>query len=212
MPRPLLRVEDRLTSASAPGGSRSDSFDVRGATRSSSAYRARTGAGNHAAAGLIRNPGDPDAGSIVLRGSDITALRPWEGSKAAASPARFQHRPSATFPISSPNVMVPLLAPRAQPRRRTVQEHRGKGDDAPRVSSSSRMRPRRPPRCRKAISQRLDVCARYLHRGRKICCLLDEPSAGCLTPAESELPRQVESAACTRAAASAAGIPKVRGC
>src|SRR5207244_3326068 len=55
----------------------------------------------------------PDAGSIVFRGADITALRPWEVVERGIAGTFQSMRPFRHLPIIA-NVMVPLLAPRAR--------------------------------------------------------------------------------------------------
>src|SRR5438445_9036552 len=55
----------------------------------------------------------PGAGSIVFRGADITALRPWEVVERGIAGTFQNMRPFRHLPIIA-NVMVPLVAPRAR--------------------------------------------------------------------------------------------------
>src|SRR5438132_3000703 len=89
------------------------------------------GAGKTTLLRLITKILKPDAGSIVFRGADITALRPWEVVERGIAGTFQNMRPFRHLPIIA-NVMVPLVAPRA-PRRRMGKEHRGKGDGRARV-------------------------------------------------------------------------------
>src|SRR5207247_5033068 len=62
---------------------------------------------------LITKMLKPDAGSIVFRGADITALRPWEVVERGIAGTFQNMRPFRHLPIIA-NVMVPLVAPRAR--------------------------------------------------------------------------------------------------
>src|SRR5437879_8447691 len=71
------------------------------------------GAGKTTLLRLITKILKPDAGSIVFRGTDITALRPWEVVERGIAGTFQNMRPFRHLPIIA-NVMVPLLAPRAR--------------------------------------------------------------------------------------------------
>src|SRR5437879_6068762 len=71
------------------------------------------GAGKTTLLRLITKILKPDAGSIVFRGADITALRPWEVVERGIAGTFQNMRPFRHLPIIA-NVMVPLVAPRAR--------------------------------------------------------------------------------------------------
>src|SRR5881396_4438909 len=65
------------------------------------------GAGKTTLLRLITRVLKPDAGSIVFRGADITALRPWEVVERGIAGTFQNMRPFRHLPIIA-NVMVPL--------------------------------------------------------------------------------------------------------
>src|SRR3989449_10549426 len=87
------------------------------------------GAGKTTLLRLITKILRPDAGSIVFRGADITALRPW-GVVERGIAGTFQNmRPFRRLPIIA-NGIVPLLAPRARRGGEWVKSIEAKAMDA----------------------------------------------------------------------------------
>src|SRR2546430_11407174 len=87
------------------------------------------GAGKTTLLRLITKILKPDAGSIVFRGADITALRPWEAVERGIAGTFQNMRPFRHLPIIA-NVMVPLLAPRARRGGDWVKSIEAKAMDA----------------------------------------------------------------------------------
>src|SRR2546430_11520968 len=87
------------------------------------------GAGKTTLLRLITKILKPDAGSIVFRGADITALRPWEVVERGIAGTFQNMRPFRHLPIIA-NVMVPLLAPRARRGGEWVKSIEAKAMDA----------------------------------------------------------------------------------
>src|SRR5437879_11819347 len=87
------------------------------------------GAGKTTLLRLITKILKPDAGSIVFRGADITALRPWEVVERGIAGTFQNMRPFRHLPIIA-NVMVPLLAPRARRGGEWVKSIEAKATDA----------------------------------------------------------------------------------
>src|SRR6266550_2907774 len=87
------------------------------------------GAGKTTLLRLITKILKPDAGSIVFRGADITALRPWEVVERGIAGTFQNMRPFRHLPIIA-NVMVPLVAPRARRGGEWVKSIEAKAMDA----------------------------------------------------------------------------------
>src|SRR5438309_6776862 len=87
------------------------------------------GAGKTTLLRLITKILRPDAGSIVFRGADITALRPWEVVERGIAGTFQNTRPFRHLPIIA-NVMVPLVASRARRGGEWVKSIEAKAMDA----------------------------------------------------------------------------------
>ena len=141
------------------------------------------GAGKTTLLRLITKILRPDAGSIVFRGADITALRPWEVVERGIAGTFQNMRPFRHLPIIA-NVMVPLLAPRARRGGEWVKSIEAKAMDALEFVGISDMALEQASALSQGDLKRLEV-ARAIATEPELL-LLDEPLGG-LNPAESEL-------------------------
>ena len=141
------------------------------------------GAGKTTLLRLITKILKPDAGSIVFRGADITALRPWEVVERGIAGTFQNTRPFRHLPIIA-NVMVPLVAPRARRGGEWVKSIEAKALDALEFVGISDMALERASALSQGDLKRLEV-ARAIATEPELL-LLDEPLGG-LSPAESEL-------------------------
>src|SRR6266404_706730 len=141
------------------------------------------GAGKTTLLRLITKILRPDAGSIVFRGADITALRPWEVVERGIAGTFQNTRPFRHLPIVA-NVMVPLVAPRARKRGEWVKSIEAKAMDALEFVGISDMALEPAAALSQGDLKRLEV-ARAIATEPELL-LLDEPLGG-LSPAESEL-------------------------
>jgi len=141
------------------------------------------GAGKTTLLRLITKILKPDAGSIVFRGADITALRPWEVVERGIAGTFQNTRPFRHLPIIA-NVMVPLVAPRARRGGEWVKSIEAKAMDALEFVGISDMALEQASALSQGDLKRLEV-ARAIATEPELL-LLDEPLGG-LSPAESEL-------------------------
>src|SRR5436305_13353292 len=141
------------------------------------------GAGKTTLLRLITKILRPDAGSIVFRGADITALRPWEVVERGIAGTFQNMRPFRHLPIIA-NVMVPLLAPRARRGGDWVKSIEAKAMDALEFVGISDMALEQASALSQGDLKRLEV-ARAIATEPELL-LLHEPLGG-LSPAESEL-------------------------
>jgi branched-chain amino acid transport system ATP-binding protein len=141
------------------------------------------GAGKTTLLRLITKILKPDAGSIVFRGADITALRPWEVVERGIAGTFQNTRPFRHLPIIA-NVMVPLVAPRARRGGEWVKSIEAKAMDALEFVGISDMALEPAAALSQGDLKRLEV-ARAIATEPELL-LLDEPLGG-LSPAESEL-------------------------
>src|SRR5438445_576299 len=141
------------------------------------------GAGKTTLLRLITKILKPDAGSIVFRGADITALRPWEVVERGIAGTFQNMRPFRHLPIIA-NVMVPLVAPRARRGGEWVKSIEAKAMDALEFVGISDMALEPASALSQGDLKRLEV-ARAIATEPELL-LLDEPLGG-LNPAESEL-------------------------
>src|SRR5467141_3486875 len=141
------------------------------------------GAGKTTLLRLITKILKPDAGSIMFRGADITALRPWEVVERGIAGTFQNTRPFRHLPIIA-NVMVPLVAPRARRGGEWVKSIEAKAMDALEFVGLSDMALEPAAALSQGDLKRLEV-ARAIATEPELL-LLDEPLGG-LSPAESEL-------------------------
>src|ERR1700716_1290361 len=141
------------------------------------------GAGKTTLLRLITKIPRPDAGSIVFRGADITALRPWEVVERGIAGTFQNTRPFRHLPIIA-NVMVPLVAPRARRGGEWVKSLEAKAMDALEFVGISDLALEQASALSQGDLKRLEV-ARAIATEPELL-LLDEPLGG-LNPAESEL-------------------------
>ncbi|HSU63876.1 MAG TPA: ABC transporter ATP-binding protein [Burkholderiales bacterium] len=141
------------------------------------------GAGKTTLLRLITKILKPDAGSIVFRGADITALRPWEVVERGIAGTFQNTRPFRHLPIIA-NVMVPLVAPRARRGGEWVKSIEAKAMDALEFVGISDMALEPAAALSQGDLKRLEL-ARAIATEPELL-LLDEPLGG-LSPAEAEL-------------------------
>ena len=141
------------------------------------------GAGKTTLLRLITKILSPDGGRILLRGDDLTALRPWEVVERGICGTFQNTRPFRHLPIIA-NVMVPLVAPRARRRGEWVKRIEAKAMDALEFVGISDMALEPAAALSQGDLKRLEV-ARAIATEPELL-LLDEPLGG-LNPAESEL-------------------------
>jgi branched-chain amino acid transport system ATP-binding protein len=141
------------------------------------------GAGKTTLLRLITKILKPDAGSIVFRGADITALPPWEVVERGIAGTFQNTRPFRHLPIIA-NVMVPLVAPRGRRGGEWVKSIEAKAMDALEFVGISDMALEPAAALSQGDLKRLEV-ARAIATEPELL-LLDEPLGG-LNPAESEL-------------------------
>src|SRR2546430_7388671 len=141
------------------------------------------GAGKTTLLRLITKILKPDAGSIVFRGADITALRPWEVVERGIAGTFQNMRPFRHLPIIA-NVVVPLVAPRARGGGEWVKSIEAKAMDALEFVGISDMALEPAAALSQGDLNRLEV-ARAIATEPELL-LLDEPLGG-LNPTESEL-------------------------
>src|SRR3954470_1612661 len=141
------------------------------------------GAGKTTLLRLITRILRPDAGSIVLNGEDITALKPWEVVERGIAGTFQNMRPFRHLPIVA-NVMVPLVAPRAKKRGEWVKRVEAKAMDALEFVGISDMALEPASALSQGDLKRLEV-ARAIATEPELL-LLDEPLGG-LNPTESDL-------------------------
>src|SRR5256886_4755053 len=133
------------------------------------------GAGKTTLLRLITKILKPDAGSIVFRGADITALRPWEVVERGIAGTFQNMRPFRHLPIIA-NVMVPLLAPRARRGGEWVKSIEAKALDALEFVGISDMALEQASALSQGDLKRLEV-ARAIATEPELL-LLDEPLGG----------------------------------
>src|SRR3989475_3187514 len=141
------------------------------------------GAGKTTLLRLITKILRPDAGSMVFRGADIAARRPWEVVGRGIAGTFQNMRPFRHLPIIA-NVMVPLLAPRARRGGDWVKSTEAKAMDALEFVGISDMALEPASALSQGDLKRLEV-ARAIATEPELL-LLDEPLGG-LNPAESDL-------------------------
>src|SRR3989442_1789937 len=133
------------------------------------------GAGKTTLLRLITKILKPDAGSIVFRGADITALRPWEVVERGIAGTFQNTRPFRHLPIIA-NVMVPLVAPRARRGGEWVKSIEAKAMDALEFVGISDMALEQASALSQGDLKRLEV-ARAIATEPELL-LLDEPLGG----------------------------------
>jgi len=131
------------------------------------------------ATGILR----PDAGRIVFKGEDTTALRPWDVVNRGIAGTFQNARPFRHLPIVA-NVMVPLLAPRAHRRGESLEALQARALDALEYVGISDMALEPAAALSQGDLKRLEL-ARAIASGPELL-LLDEPLGG-LGPAEAGL-------------------------
>src|SRR2546429_7745445 len=141
------------------------------------------GAGKTTLLRLITKILKPDAGSIVFRGADITALRPWEVVERGIAGTFQNMRPFRHLPIIA-NVMVPLVAPRARRGGGWVKSIEAKAMDALECVGISAMALEPASSLSQGDLKRLEG-ARAIATAPELL-LLDQPLGG-LNPAAAEL-------------------------
>src|SRR5258705_6804288 len=141
------------------------------------------GAGKTTLLRLITKILRPDSGRIVFNGEDITGLAPWQVVDRGIAGTFQNMRPFRHLPIVA-NVMVPLVAPRAQRRGEWVKRIEAKAMDALEFVGISDMALEPASALSQGDLKRLEV-ARAIATEPELL-LLDEPLGG-LNPAESEL-------------------------
>src|SRR5260221_885160 len=125
----------------------------------------------------------PDSGRIMLRGEDVTGLRPWEIVERGIAGTFQNTRPFRHLPIVA-NVMVPLVGPRHRKSGEWVKRIEAKAMDALEFVGISDIALEPASALSQGDLKRLEG-ARAIATEPELL-LLDEPLGG-LNPAESEL-------------------------
>jgi branched-chain amino acid transport system ATP-binding protein len=141
------------------------------------------GAGKTTLLRLITKILRPDAGRIVFKGENITGLAPWAVVERGIAGTFQNMRPFRHLPIIA-NVMVPLVAPRAQRSGEWVKRIEAKAMDALEFVGISDMALEPASALSQGDLKRLEV-ARAIATEPELL-LLDEPLGG-LNSAESDL-------------------------
>ena len=141
------------------------------------------GAGKTTLLRLITRILRPDAGRILWKGRDVTALPPWEMVNQGIAGTFQNTRPFRRLPIIA-NVMVPCLSRRGRQRGEWVKVVESKAMDALEFVGISDLAREPASSLSQGDLKRLEV-ARAIASEPELL-LLDEPFGG-LNPAESEL-------------------------
>jgi len=141
------------------------------------------GAGKTTLLRLITQVLKPDSGRVIFNGEDITSLRVWDVVNRGIACTFQNTRPFRHLPIVA-NVMVPLLAPRANGRGEWVRKIDAKAMDALEFVGIADQALEPASALSQGDLKRLEV-ARAIATEPELL-LLDEPLGG-LNPAESEL-------------------------
>jgi branched-chain amino acid transport system ATP-binding protein len=144
------------------------------------------GAGKSTVIKLIMGILRPDAGSIRLRGGEISGRKTWDIVNLGLACTFQNMRPFRRLPIIA-NVMVSCLSPRAMKRGEWVKKIEAKAMDALEFAGISDMALEKASTLSQGDLKRLEV-ARAIATEPELL-LLDEPFGG-LTPAETELMAQ----------------------
>ena len=141
------------------------------------------GAGKTTLLRLVTRILRPDAGRILWKGRDVTALRPWEMVNQGVAGTFQNTRPFRRLPIIA-NVMVPCLSRRGHQRGEWVKVVEAKALDALEFVGISDLAREPASSLSQGDLKRLEIAKAIATEPELL--LLDEPFGG-LNPAESEL-------------------------